>query len=409
MAEDLTKTMLVAEAALRQYDSIMKAIKTPSAIEALNRAAFPTSSAIEALKRAIAPTSSAVNLVDDKLRQQMTNFVKQADLIGSTFRPTDLGVMPDLKAIQLAVGNFNARFELPKLAEIEGLIEQFKTVKFSSETFRLDQLGYDFQVAMEAMRTPWLDTVDKLKSINGFAELQGIGLALQAPSAFSDGIARQLRAALGDWRDTIKWPENIFDDTLARTAFYADKGLHSRLTDFPADAFHESLEIAGLAVAPPPLLKTYDGTSDPNDQEAGFRRNNAAHDRLQRFETQIRKFIDEKMTVVFGANWMKHRVPEVMRERWREKKETARKNGEQDRPLIAYSDFTDYVTLITRNDNWIAIFKPVFQRVEFVTESFQRLYPIRICTMHARIITPDDELYLHVETKRVLAAIGIVS
>jgi hypothetical protein len=95
-----------------------------------------------------------------------------------------------------------------------------------------------------------------------------------------------------------------------------------------------------------------------------------------------------------------------MHEQWRQKKEKARKAGEQDRPLIEYADFTDYVRLITRNDNWNAIFQPVFQRPESVTESFQRLYPIRICTMHARIITPDDELYLRVELKRVLKAMG---
>ena len=29
--------------------------------------------------------------------------------------------------------------------------------------------------------------------------------------------------------------------------------------------------------------------------------------------------------------------------------------------------------------------------------------------MHARLITQDDELYLYVETKRILAAIGIES
>jgi len=65
------------------------------------------------------------------------------------------------------------------------------------------------------------------------------------------------------------------------------------------------------------------------------------------------------------------------------------------------------VTIITRRDNWEAVFKPIFCRAESVIESFQRLYPIRICTMHARVITQDDELYLYVEVKRLLAAIGI--
>ena len=76
--------------------------------------------------------------------------------------------------------------------------------------------------------------------------------------------------------------------------------------------------------------------------------------------------------------------------------------------MLAYADFTDYVPIIIRKDNWSSIFREVFQRQELVAKSFQRLYPIRICTMHARIITADDELYLYIETKRILKAIGIL-
>ena len=90
-----------------------------------------------------------------------------------------------------------------------------------------------------------------------------------------------------------------------------------------------------------------------------------------------------------------------------DKRQKALDFGEPERPLIAYADFTDYVTIITRKDNWKAVFEDVFRRAESVTESLQRLYPIRICTMHARLITQDDELYLYVETKRILAAIGV--
>jgi hypothetical protein len=67
------------------------------------------------------------------------------------------------------------------------------------------------------------------------------------------------------------------------------------------------------------------------------------------------------------------------------------------------------VPIITKRDNWEDIFKPFFGRAESVMESFQRLYPIRICTMHARLITQDDELYLYVETKRILSAIGLAA
>lgn len=35
---------------------------------------------------------------------------------------------------------------------------------------------------------------------------------------------------------------------------------------------------------------------------------------------------------------------------------------------------------------WNAVFKPVFGRPEDVRESFQRLFPVRIATMHARLV-----------------------
>jgi hypothetical protein len=47
----------------------------------------------------------------------------------------------------------------------------------------------------------------------------------------------------------------------------------------------------------------------------------------------------------------------------------------------------------------------IFGRKEDVQESFLRLFPVRVCTMHARIILLDDELLLQVETRRILRAI----
>jgi hypothetical protein len=111
------------------------------------------------------------------------------------------------------------------------------------------------------------------------------------------------------------------------------------------------------------------------------------------------------MTAAFGENWIKQRVPGEVWQKWHQKRELARERCEALWPLIAYADFTDYVPIITRKDNWEALFKPFFRRSQFVSESFQRLYPIRICTMHARLITQDDELYLEVELRRLLTAI----
>lgn len=60
--------------------------------------------------------------------------------------------------------------------------------------------------------------------------------------------------------------------------------------------------------------------------------------------------------------------------------------------------------IIIRKDNWERVFEPVFRHPSLVQKSFQRLHPIRVCTMHACLITQDDELYLHVEAMRLLRA-----
>ena len=74
-------------------------------------------------------------------------------------------------------------------------------------------------------------------------------------------------------------------------------------------------------------------------------------------------------------------------------------------PVIEYADFTDYAPVICRSDNWRDVFAPFFNRPESVRESFQRLHPIRLDTMHARLITQDDQLLLRVEVKRLVKAI----
>ncbi|TYO64484.1 hypothetical protein FXV83_21665 [Bradyrhizobium hipponense] len=74
-------------------------------------------------------------------------------------------------------------------------------------------------------------------------------------------------------------------------------------------------------------------------------------------------------------------------------------------PLIAYADFTDYIKIIERSDNWKRVFAAAFNRRESVQESFFRLFPIRISVAHARIITLDDEMYLKVEMHRLSKAI----
>lgn len=303
--------------------------------------------------------------------------------------------------------DYESRFRLPDIAEARDL---FAEARHLSNLFPAagvwQTYADDIERAAEAMHTPWLDMQDKLQSVAGFAELQRIGISLRESHPFEDHLADQLRAVLGDWRDTIAWPDNIVTDPWTRTDFYAARGLDPRLTRFPREAFKESITIAGLRDTPLPFLDQYNGTAGEEDEEeAGFVRTNDAHNRLMRFEHQLRQFIDTVMTAAFGEQWTKHRLPGDIRKSWAEKHQAALDCGEPDRPLIAYADFTDYVQIIARKDNWEEVFKRVFRRRESVQESLQRLYPIRNCTMHSRIITQDDQLYLHTEIRRIARAI----
>ena len=298
------------------------------------------------------------------------------------------------------------RFLLPEVPDVAKLLGEYASRNELDLVKRYQQELSVLRGLAEAMHTPWLDVANQIQSINGFAGLHGIGSLLRTFHAFDANLVDVLRFDLGDWREEITWPSGIASDPLVRTSVYIQQGLNPELTAFPNTAFEEILNEAGLGALQVPGAEAYrlHRESDELEQEAAFERTNDAHDLLQRFESQLRKFINERMEETFGGAWIKHRIPGDMRDRWLKNQRQA--GGKQQWPIIAYADFTDYVTIITRNDNWQDLFEAVFVNKSSVQESFRRLFPIRLATMHSRLITQDDELYLYVETKRILSAIG---
>ena len=261
---------------------------------------------------------------------------------------------------------------------------------------------------MEKMQAPWLDMQDRLQSVNSFIKLQSIGQALVRTPAFDPTLTSALRADLGDWRDRIALSNRVLADLQKRSELYRDLGFDPTLTEFPSPAFHETLDIAGVVREPPPLVIMYGPPVPPSDgeeEEVQLERTNMAQGWLLRLETQMRRFIDDRMKEAFGPNWPKHRLPRHLYDKWREKKARAKSAGAREWPLIAYADFTDYVAIICKRDNWCEVFASYFGRPEDVRESFQRLYPVRLDTMHARPITQDDELLLYVETQRLVKVV----
>lgn len=314
----------------------------------------------------------------------------------------------EMARTQQLMADFQGRFRMPEIPEIARLMTEFRTSPLSDALTKFSLHSSAVQRAMESMSRPWLDIQENMRSLASFAELQGIGYALQNMPTFGENLSTALRLDLGDWRDPITWRPDVLADMEARSEFYVGLGFNRALTDFPVPAFQESLGIAGLRREPPSLIDLFGAPippSDDEDEEKGFERTNTAHDWLLRLETQLRAFINAQMTRAFGADWPKRRLPNNLYEAWQEKKEKAEQAGGQDLPLISYADFKDYERVICRKDNWREIFGRFFVRQESVRESFQRLHPIRLDTMHARLITQDDELLLHVETRRLVKVI----
>jgi len=220
------------------------------------------------------------------------------------------------------------RFRMPDFEEVTRLSRAFEA-SFTSVAEFGARAQREIRAAMEQLHSPWLEISREMQSVQGFVALQDIGAQLTIPaSTFHDTISQVLRRQLGDWRDSITLPADI-EDVVARSSFYERKGFNPTLTNFPAPAFRESVRIARLNEAPPPPVVPYlPIPAESASEEEGFERTNLAHDWLIRFETHLRRFIDQRMSEVFGPQWIKHQVPGETREEWVEKRRKAEGAGE---------------------------------------------------------------------------------
>lgn len=396
--------------------------KIITAADAAHGLANTHSSAIEqAMKAVESPTFKAMQDLQDNtsVSRMIADVVRDGSLVrGSQGLVAELAragkldqgqnFAEQLRPAIAAMEAYKMRFTLPEQTTMQRLVHQ---LQLKIDPGALTSFAFkegEIQRAAQSMRTPWLDAENYLRSAISFTELQGIGSVLSRLPSFDNAINTTLRSYLGDWRDNITWSEPILTDLKARGEFYVGLGFDPSLTDFPESAFQESTEIAGLRQEPPALVNAY-GEPVPRaadgEEEGALIRTNMAHDWLLRLETNLRRFIDTQLTAAFGADWPKHRLPNGLYDRWVGKQEAAVKAGRAALPLIAYADFTDYASVICRADNWREVFGRYFDQPENVRESFQRLHPIRLDTMHARPIGQDDELLLYVEVKRLVRVI----
>ena len=192
-----------------------------------------------------------------------------------------------LRSLNGLLGLQHIGHELHSKPELPDTLKLLKALEMGGTTARALSRNRDhvsrFRQAIEAMTTPWLDSQNQLRSLNGLLGLQHIGHELHSKPVFDVESAERLRHYLGDWRARIDWPSAIFTDAPVRSGFYLERGLDPDLTYYPAIAFDQAIANAGVKRAPPPYIRAYAHADDKRGEEdAGFERNNAAQDSHER-------------------------------------------------------------------------------------------------------------------------------
>jgi len=135
-----------------------------------------------------------------------------------------------------------------------------------------------------------------------------------------------------------------------------------------------------------------------------------AYTTLRNLEKELRALIENKLPQHYGDNWWNAGIPQRVRKDCEEKK-TRRETpypwlSEADYPLICYAGFKDYWKIISQNENWDKIFKPVFLDVACLMSRLKELERIRNDIAHNREISPDDTMKLELYTRDIIRAIG---
>jgi hypothetical protein len=326
------------------------------------------------------PLLSAVRNFHDELKLQ-AKLLSRSDLFLDSYR------VPTADTLAVALAGMDISGVTPLLNESNGHIDWLKS--------------------MGEVQTPWARFDNEARSVRAFAELHSIGAAVKFGAGFDPRMVAALRSNLGDWRDVMTFPNDILLEPLHRTELYLERGFNPDLTDFPEEAFCDGLSSAGDEVS---YLNAVDlGSFIPDDaspeESATLKRTEFGYAVLMRFERSLRVFINNKMTEKHGADWPKKRLSPKDYEAWEDKAEKSKSAGRPLEFLIEAADFTDYEGIICRRDDFRNVFAAFFGRPESIRECFNRLRPLRLATMHSRLLTKEDVLYIVSECTRVMQAI----
>jgi len=121
------------------------------------------------------------------------------------------------------------------------------------------------------------------------------------------------------------------------------------------------------------------------------------HLTLDELENALRRCIKSNLENL-SKNWWIERIPLDIRQ----KVEERRSKDELKREVIQYLDFSDYLKIIMRRDNWREAFQKIFKEQEVLLAKLKELEPIRNAVRHGRMLTIEQKEKLKVYSQDIL-------
>jgi hypothetical protein len=277
-------------------------------------------------------------------------------------------------------------------AQLARTIEPYQSATASPAAWEANLAG-----RMAGLEVPWAISGHLSQSMTGFARLARLSEAVHMPPPYAEDICEFVNSEFGSVVDSSEDSSPI-----ARDAAAIDAGLNPVLIAFPNANYSRVVFSAGFEFSfsrvPPPQPIESGATNavfDPNHSIL-----------LTLIEQRLRQLVEERLSRISGANWIKQRVSAAVSRRWTDRQSEDRDAGRPIYSPIQYADFMDLVDIIGQANNWRDAFEPVFRNRDDFVVSLRRLHPIRKALAHSRPVGRADTLTLVSEATRLLGALG---
>jgi hypothetical protein len=255
----------------------------------------------------------------------------------------------------------------------------------------------DLAGRMGAITTDWALVDAPEASAEAFARLGRLADVVCYSEPYSDESAEALLTDLGVPTEAAEEVESVE----AREERFDKAGRERNLIAFPPANFIKITTAAGAPAnfpGPPPLVAV-GGLIEPvgYSPEVAFL--------LTSLEAHLRQHVSVRLQAEAGHAWLKQRVPEELRRKWRTMAEEAEVLGKPVFEVIHYANFMDLVDIMARRDNW-PFFSPAFRDPNNLRVSMSRLYSVRNDLAHARPISQTDVLIVRIEATLLFRSMG---